>query len=86
MKQEIQKPSGFRFHRKTLGVLFVVQNATRWNSFYDALLRYQKIKEEKKDALYQVFDHFKLSKLTSVEEEYVAEYLTIMEPLADALD
>ncbi len=74
------------FIEKTLGVLFKVKNATRWNSFYDALYRYQNIKEEKRDALYQVFDYFKVVRLTSAEEEYVAEYLRIMEPVADALE
>ena len=36
--------------------------------------------------IYQVFYHFKISRLSSAEEEYVAEYLPIMEPLAVALD
>jgi hypothetical protein len=32
------------------------------------------------------FDHFKITKLTAVEKEFLKEFVRVMKPLAQALD
>nr|CAH0108254.1 unnamed protein product [Daphnia galeata] len=58
-----------------MGFLFVLYNATRWNSFYDAV-----------QCVSELFLHFTIAPLTKDEEEFLLEYVRIMEPFTQALD
>lgn len=66
--------------------LFVVHNATRWNSYFDALERVKTFLTTKREDLIEVFKHFKIDFLRPAEELFIVEYCKIMKPLADALD
>lgn len=59
---------------------------SRWNSYYDALVEVESFLTKNRDNLAITFEHFKLKKLTSVEEEFLREYIKIMKPLTQALD
>ncbi len=74
-------------------------NATRWNSLFDALRHIQKMvecsdnsKAEKervsktKINLNTVFDFLNIPKLTAQDYTFISEYVTVMTPLAHALD
>jgi hypothetical protein len=69
-----------------LGALFVLFNATRWNSFYDALKCVCDFIEAKNELLRETFQHFKIVPLTGAEEQFLLEYVRIMEPFTQALD
>ena len=69
-----------------LNSLFVIHNATRWNSFFDAVDRVKYFINNKKTALKQVFECFKIPYFRPAEEEYIREFVKIMRPLAEALD
>lgn len=66
--------------------LFVVHNATRWNSYFDALERVKTFLLTRREDLIEVFKHFKIDFLRPAEELFITEYCKIMKPLADALD
>ena len=74
------------FIRDKLGVLFILFNATRWNSFFDALNCVHTLNKTKNEELADFFRHFNLTVLTKNDQEYIAEYIRIMEPLTQALD
>lgn len=74
------------FIKQSLDRLFVVKNATRWNSYYDALVRVKEFIDQKSDDLKRVFEHLKLPVLTKKEEEYIAEFVLVAQPLSEALD
>ena len=61
-------------------------NATRWNSFYDAVEFVTKLIESKNEELSELFLHFNIEPLTKAEEEFLLEYVRIMEPFTQALD
>ena len=69
-----------------LGTLFVLFNATRWNSFYDAVKCVCDFIEAKNELLRETFQHFKIVPLTESEEQFLLEYVRIMEPFTQALD
>ena len=69
-----------------LGVLFVLYNATRWNSFFDAIECVTKLIQSKSQELAEIFQHFNILPLTKTEEEFLFEYVRIMEPFTQALD
>lgn len=71
---------------RKLGILFVLYNATRWNSFFDAVEYVTKLIESKNKELTEVFHHFKITPLTNTEEEFLIEYVRVMEPFTQALD
>jgi hypothetical protein len=67
-----------------LGVLFVLY--TRCNSLYDAVACVTKLIETKNDELSDLFLHFNIVPFTKAEEEFLLEYVRIMEPFTQALD
>ena len=73
-------------NRKNLKLLFIVRNETRWNSYYDALVRVKHILNTKITELKLVFDEFGITFFRSAEEEFIIEYVKVMQPLAQALD
>ncbi|KZS20297.1 Uncharacterized protein APZ42_013090 [Daphnia magna] len=74
------------FIKATMGELFAIHNATRWNSYYDALVKVENLLTKNRDNLAIAFDQFKLKKLTVLEQEFLREYIKIMKPLTEALD
>lgn len=72
--------------KKIMGELFVIHNATRWNSYYDALRKVQHFITHKFAELQMVFDHFKVKRMTTAEMEFLKEFIKVMKPIADALD
>ncbi len=57
-----------------------------WNCYYDALVKVESFLTQNRDNLAITFEHFKMKKLSSVEEEFLREYIKIMKPLTEALD
>ncbi len=75
------------FIKKSLGELFVIHNATRWNSYYNALCKVKSFIYKKNHQLQATFDHFKIKKLTSVRgKEFLKEFIKVMKPISEALD
>lgn len=74
------------FIKEKLGLLFILHNQTRWNSFYNALNCVQKFSKTKTKELDETFRHFAVNPLTQSEKEFIAEYVRIMEPFTEALD
>jgi hypothetical protein len=74
------------FIKSKLGVIFVLYNSTRWNSFFDAIECVTKLIHSKNEELAEVFRHFNIAPLTKTEEEFLTEYVRIMEPFTQALD
>ncbi|KZS02518.1 Uncharacterized protein APZ42_000417, partial [Daphnia magna] len=72
--------------KSKLGVLFVLYNVTRWNSFFDSVECVTKLIGSKNEELAEVFHHFNIAPLTKTEEEFLIEYVRIMEPFTQALD
>ena len=85
-KKQVRSSLASDFIHEKLGVLFVLHNATRWNSFFDAVKCVAKLFDSKNEALRETFQHFNIAPLTLQEEEYIAEYVRIMEPFTLALD
>ncbi len=69
-----------------MGELFVINNATRWNSYYDALRKVQHFVTYKYEELQMVFDHFKVKRMTTAEMDFLKEFIKVMKTIADALD
>ncbi|XP_045029271.1 uncharacterized protein LOC116923342 [Daphnia magna] len=69
-----------------LGELFIIHNATRWNSYYNSLCKVNYFQSKKPEEFNAIMDHFKLKKLTVAEQEFLKEFIKIMKPIADALD
>lgn len=61
-------------------------NATKWNSYFEAIKCVLQLVDKKKEELKDVFLHFKITPLTEEEEEFLSEYVRIMEPFTQALD
>ena len=71
---------------KKLDDLFVIHNETRWNSFFDAVDRFREFINNKKSDLKDVFSHFNVPYFRPAEEDYIREYVKIMQPFTEALD
>ncbi len=82
-----------------IGCLLVIPNSTRWNSMFDAMRHIKKLiecedtsKAEKervakmKTSFGVVCDALKVSKLSSQDYTLIGEYVTVMTPIAHALD
>lgn len=72
--------------REHVKKLFVVHNATRWNSFFNAVDRVKYFINKHKSGLKAVFSHFGIPYFRPAEEDYIREYVKVMRPLAEALD
>ena len=72
--------------RKRLGELFIVNNETRWNSYYNALKRVKHFINKKRFELKALFEVYGIQYFRPAEEELVREYVKIMKPMAEALD
>ena len=59
---------------------------SRWNSYYDSLVKVDSFSTKSRDNLAAIFDHFKLKKLTALVEEFLKEYIKIMKPITEVLD
>jgi hypothetical protein len=70
----------------TLKQLFVIPNATRWNSVWHAKRRVKRFALRRELQLRQVFNHFKVKPLTTAEIEMICEYVKIMKHVVHALD
>jgi len=69
-----------------LDILFFLHNATRWNSYYDAMKCINRLIATKNSELSDIIKHFKVIPLTNREEEFIAEFVRIMDPFTQALD
>lgn len=85
-KKQSGSPKASDFITKMLGGLFVLPVQTRWNSFYDALVRVKKYLATKPEEFKDIFFEFKCPVLRPAEEEFIFEYVRVMRPVADALD
>ena len=72
--------------RKRLGKLFIINNETRWNSYYNALKRAKHFINKKRSELKAVFEFYGIQYFRPAEEELVREYVKIMKPMTEALD
>ena len=72
--------------RKRLGKLFIINNETRWNSYYNALKRAKHFINKKRSELKAVFEFYGIQYFRPAEEELVREYVKIMKPKTEALD
>ena len=75
-----------------LGTLFVIPNDTRWNAWFDAikhvnnLVSYVNTVKTMKKNLKDVCEFLKVPALTSEEYLFISEYVSVMTPVAYALD
>jgi hypothetical protein len=72
--------------RKRLGKLFITNNETRWNSYYNALKRVKHFINKKRSELKALFEVYGIQYFRPAEEELVREYAKIMIPMSEALD
>lgn len=69
-----------------LGGLFVTPNETRWNATYDSMCRVLHYLNQDQCKMRLLFSHFDIRPITDSEEVFLKEYITVMKPLAMALD
>lgn len=72
--------------RSHIGRLFVTKNKTRWNSYFDCMKCFSKLLRKNNEAMENLFKALGLSWFRSNEQEFIHEYVKVMEPVADALD
>lgn len=72
--------------REKLGGMFVIPNATRWNSLYDALHRVSQLVSKKESEFAAVCSELKINPIVDDEMVWLQEFLRVMSPLAAALD
>ncbi|XP_032790686.2 uncharacterized protein LOC116927743 [Daphnia magna] len=72
--------------RKPLGKLFIINNETRWNSYYNAIKRGKHFINKKRSELKALFEVYGIQYFRPAEEELVREYVKIMKPMSEALD
>lgn len=58
--------------------------AYSWESYFNAFFKVENVLTKNRDKLAINFDHFKLMKLTVLEDEFLREYIKIMKPLTEA--
>ena len=71
---------------QSLGMLFIIHNETRWNSYFKAMQRAKYFITKKRTELKELFEHFGIAYFRPAEEEFVREYVKVMEPISEALD
>ncbi len=57
-----------------------------FSTFFDTIECVTKLIQSKSQELSEVFQHFNITPLTKTEEEFLFEYVRIMEPFTQALD
>jgi hypothetical protein len=72
--------------RKRLGKLFIINNETRWNSYYNAMKRGKHFINKKRSELKALFEVYGIQYFRPAEEELVREYVKIMKPMSESLD
>lgn len=72
--------------KKHLDGLFVIPNATRWNSQYDAFCRVFELQQSRKAGMTTVFTELSLRPMDGNELVFLEEFVGVMRPLANALD
>jgi hypothetical protein len=72
--------------RKCLGKLFIINNETSWNSYYNAMKRGKHFINKKRSELNALFKVYGIQYFRQAEEELVREYVKIMKPMSEALD
>ena len=68
------------------GKLFIIPNATRWNSLYDAVKRLVKIIDDSDDSLNALMDLLGIDRFTEDDLTFLREYLQVYKHFADVLD
>ena len=78
-----------------IGVLFVIQNATRWNAWFDSVNHVVKLldangnieqQEKMSENLNLLCEHHGIGDFKSQEILFMQEYVSLMQPIAIALD
>ena len=73
--------------REKLNTCLVNPNATRWNSFYNAVDKIRVLLERTPDeTMSDVFHALDVPMFTSSQVTFIREYCTVVQPLANALD
>ena len=70
----------------TLGGLFVIPNTTRWNSFYDGMLRVHNYYQGDEASINSLFQSLDVRPITTDESVFLEEFIRVMKPVADGLD
>ncbi len=73
-----------KFNTEKKGLL--TPNATRWNSTYDAVKRFSEFLSQDHQAMEALFTEAKVKPLSQQEMGFIAEFLKVMGPVAEALD
>ena len=68
------------------GLALIVPNATRWNSTFDAVARLNAIHTKSDTVLNELRDGLKLPVSRPSELSFIAEYVAVMQLLANAFD
>ena len=72
---------------ESFGLQFVVPNHTRWNSMYMCAEYMTKLITDKGiDVMNSICDKLDLPQFRQAELAFIAEYVSVMKPLAQALD
>ena len=69
-----------------LGKLFVIPNMTRWNSTFDGMTRVHEFLQRQKQAMSNLFISLDIRPINAAEQKFLEEFLTVMRPIAIALD
>ncbi|MEL7309238.1 MAG: hypothetical protein AAGK05_16200, partial [Pseudomonadota bacterium] len=72
--------------RKEIGKLFCTPVVTRWNSLYDAMKDLGDALESKLHKINKICLEQKISCFNNVDKDIIVEYVTVMTPIAQALD
>lgn len=70
----------------SINILCIYLIYSRWNSYYDALVKVDSFATKKRKKFSVTFDHFRLNKLNLLKEDFLKEYIKIMKPITGALD
>lgn len=71
---------------ESLGMLFIIHNETRWNSYFNAMQRAKYFVTKKRTELKALFEQFGIAYFRPAEEEFIREYVKVMEPISEALN
>jgi hypothetical protein len=85
--KQSRSPKSAEVVQESFGLQFVVPNQTRWNSMFMSVERLNRLIGEKgMDVMNGVCDKLGVPQFRRAEVAFIAEYVTVMKPLATALD